>query len=560
MKRKSLTISLAVMVLLVAWPLLHNANPIEHVTEEQIEQSILSGLLWLVGQQDLDDTSYHYGSWGADYHVAKTAFAVLKLETYAVETGQLNEEGKIDQVVIGDTDYFSNLELGLDYLTSRARAFELEDPDGNDDDRGIFFQYDNTYYTSIALMAIAASTHPEWTATVDSPADGGDIEMTYEVIVQNTLDYLVWGQNDGEAAGEMRGGWGYRANHGSVSDQSNSGYAVLGLAYAQAPLPHGFGLEIPEVTKDELSIWIDRCQCDDGGSIYYPGYTGCYWVNTLKTGNLLFQMALAGDTKETARVQSALSYIEAHWYDTDLITGWGWNDPSGPAVAQYQAAYCLMKGLEAMNVGLDEMSEIDNWYQDLADVIVAQQNIIDGSWPSSPNYVWPDGSCYSMSGVILSTEWALLTLERAAPPVSELQVYVDIKPGSCPNPLNTKSKGVLPVAILGTVHFDVTEIDPASVALTREGYDVVSPIRWSYEDVATPFEGELCDCHDLNGDGHVDLTLKFDIQEVVDVLGLDSFPDETIPITLIGNLMSENGEGLAIIGSDCIWVLKTGKK
>jgi hypothetical protein len=60
-------------------------------------------------------------------------------------------------------------------------------------------------------------------------------------------------------------------------------------------------------------------------------------------------------------------------------------------------------------------------------------------------------------------------------------INVDIKPGTCPNPVNVKARGVLPVAILGTADFDVTTIDPASVRL--EG---VAPIRWALEDVATP--------------------------------------------------------------------------
>jgi hypothetical protein len=137
-------------------------------------------------------------------------------------------------------------------------------------------------------------------------------------------------------------------------------------------------------------------------------------------------------------------------------------------------------------------------------------------------------------------------------------VYVDIKPGSCPNPLNKKSKGVLPVAVLGTEDFDVTTIDPATIELTREGRGV-APLRWSYEDVATPFEGELCDCHDLNGDGYMDLTLKFDTQELVEKLALCDFGDgEEIPLTITGNLKEEEG-GTPIKGEDCIRVLEKGK-
>ena len=139
--------------------------------------------------------------------------------------------------------------------------------------------------------------------------------------------------------------------------------------------------------------------------------------------------------------------------------------------------------------------------------------------------------------------------------VCVIPVDIDVKPGSCPNPLNLKSKGVLPVAVLGTAEFDVTTIDPGTILLIREGCEgVAAPIRWSYEDVATPFTGELCDCHDLNGDGYIDLTLKFDTQELVSNLKLDEVAGETIPLAVTGDLKAENG-GTPIEGKDCIRVL-----
>ena len=54
---------------------------------------------------------------------------------------------------------------------------------------------------------------------------------------------------------------------------------------------------------------------------------------------------------------------------------------------------------------------------------------------------------------------------------------LDIKPQACPNPLNVNSQGVLPVAILGTEDFDVTQVDPASVRLAG-----VEPLRWDLEE------------------------------------------------------------------------------
>lgn len=149
--------------------------------------------------------------------------------------------------------------------------------------------------------------------------------------------------------------------------------------------------------------------------------------------------------------------------------------------------------------------------------------------------------------------WAVRDGDVTPVPVS---LPLDIKPGSCPNPLNLKSKGVLPVAVLGAEDFDVTTIDPLTILLSREGIeDGVSPIRSDYEDVATPFEFELCDCHDFNGDGYMDLTLKFKTQELIEELELDAYAGETIPLTLIGNLR-ELEYGTPIYGQDCVWILK----
>jgi hypothetical protein len=132
-------------------------------------------------------------------------------------------------------------------------------------------------------------------------------------------------------------------------------------------------------------------------------------------------------------------------------------------------------------------------------------------------------------------------------PITELEI--DIKPGSCPNPLNVKSQGVLPVAILGTEDLDVTDIDVGAISLAG-----VAPIRFDYEDVATPFEGELCDCHKDGPDGYFDLTLKFDTQEIVTALG-DVEDGEYLPLTLSATLV----DGTVIEGSDCIRVIKKGK-
>jgi hypothetical protein len=191
---------------------------------------------------------------------------------------------------------------------------------------------------------------------------------------------------------------------------------------------------------------------------------------------------------------------------------------------------------------------------------------VQGSGPTWVQYCYGAGCVYA---TMQTSEWGYSHQSRPQLLLNEisclqdcecyLKVDVDIKPGSCPNPLNLKSKGVLPVAVLGTEEFDVTTIDPLTILLSREEVEEgVGPIRSDYEDVATPFEGELCDCHDLDGDGYLDLTLKFKTQDLVVELKLDEVAGDEIPLTLTGNLR-ESEDGTPIKGADCIWVLDVPK-
>lgn len=146
-------------------------------------------------------------------------------------------------------------------------------------------------------------------------------------------------------------------------------------------------------------------------------------------------------------------------------------------------------------------------------------------------------------------DWIRVVTE--VPPVS---ASVDVKPQSCPNPVNTENRGVLPLAVLGTDDFDVSEIDPATVEL--EG---VSPLRWDTEDVATPFDGEISDpaqrdeCTDEGADGFTDLTLKFDTQDVLDAFGAVSDGDVVV-VSLTGELT----DGQPFEGVDVVWIKDKG--
>lgn len=83
-------------------------------------------------------------------------------------------------------------------------------------------------------------------------------------------------------------------------------------------------------------------------------------------------------------------------------------------------------------------------------------------------------------------------------------VEIDIKPGEDPNSINLGAEGVVPVAILSSLHFDATTIDPDTVLL--EGASVR---------LAGNGKNILAHEEDVNGDGLVDLVCKIEIKDTL---------------------------------------------
>ncbi len=113
--------------------------------------------------------------------------------------------------------------------------------------------------------------------------------------------------------------------------------------------------------------------------------------------------------------------------------------------------------------------------------------------------------------------------------LATLSLLMDIRPGSDSNPVNSKSNGVLPVAIYGTDDIDVTEIDLATLML--EGMSLRERGN----------SGKLGTFEDINGDSIVDLLLHFEMSEL-------SFNASSDEYTLSGMML----DGMALEGSDSI--------
>jgi parallel beta-helix repeat protein len=116
------------------------------------------------------------------------------------------------------------------------------------------------------------------------------------------------------------------------------------------------------------------------------------------------------------------------------------------------------------------------------------------------------------------------------PPV--IQVTIDIKPGSDPNCFNNNGQGVIPVAILGSESFDVTQVSPETLQLDGQLVRVVGK-----GNTQSHFE-------DIYWDGLNDL-----IVQIEDVDGTYQQGDATA--TLSGKTFS----GTSIRGTDSICIV-----
>jgi len=389
--------------------------PANAITDQQINDSINLGVNWLVNQQTAD------GSWPeSGYPLGATGLAVTKLEDRSLELGY-------KKPLEIDAPYSQSIQDGLNYIFKNAHLYDTNGDNVND---SIFFNQYTTphhtiYETSIAIMAIAGSISPDQTVgQLGSEVDG----MSYLRIVELALSYLVYAQTHWQDASSESGGWSYgHLLQGISDDNSNTGYAVLGLDYASKK----FCLNISQEVKDNLTRWVNFIQCNDSSNPNYgaagAGYGApCsdYYISILETGNLLYEIAFVNLDRTTPNAQNAIRYIESQWGSESWLPGWkGPGNPSCPQCtwSNYQATYTTMKGFEAMGIEKINVSGFTdiNWFNDdvfgMASAIVGQQNS-DGSW--NETYMVAG----SRTGKILSTTWALLTLEKAVPRQSRVSI------------------------------------------------------------------------------------------------------------------------------------------
>ena len=183
---------------------------------------------------------------------------------------------------------------------------------------------------------------------------------------------------------------------------------------------------------------------------------------------------------------------------------------------------------------------------------------LDVAIPSIVDY-WASIETWDISGLLHSGEnWLqIVAINEHSPPSGAtdnpagliyklvlsyempIEVGIDIKPGSYPNSICLSDQGNLPVAVLGSEDFDVTQINPETinvggVYLTTRGSIKRPKLAYSLEDV--------------NGDGYLELIAFFDVQELI---GAGVLAEDTTALKLDANLY----DGTRITGTDSVRVV-----
>lgn len=529
-------------------------------TEETKQTAIDNGLAWLAATQVVAGPE-GYWPYANDGTLAATASAALAF----IEEGYLPGDGSMyDAVITRAVTYIFNRaaidgRFGVEY-TDYQRYAEDYDNDGVYDDgnnQAIYFEPGaatrRVYTTGLCAPVIYALGEAIGRNTVINIGSAAVNGRTYAQVMQDLVDWFSWGQVEPDR-GNWRGGWRYDANY-TESDNSTAQWGSLPLLYAA-----DWGLGVPQYVFNELNLWINYIQNANGGSGYDHPST---YVNVAKTGGLLLELAAVGAPVGDTRVQRALTFINSRWMWTPSSTWYGNLNHAYAMWAVYKGlqVYGLLgttacgpvniftgSGMPAAPVGfpicfdaVPSASAPGDWYSHYCEYLCNIQHP-DGSW-----------SGYDYWTGALATGWYINILNAVPVPTTTTVVF-DIKPTSCPNPFNTKmyktppdvmtkKGGVLPVAILGTATFDVTQIDVSTITLLG-----VRPLRHGYEDVSAPYMGnDDCGCAEDGPDGYMDLTLKFNASAIAEAIG-PSYDGEMRELKIEGVLLND----MDFEGFDCV--------
>ncbi len=390
-------------------------------THQDVNAAIASGVGYLTGQQNPD------GSIGKSFPVPETALAIT---SFGVQDG----------------GHFAKLPANQQAVLQKAVNWLLTQQESS----GAFGSQYPTYSTGLALLALSFSGDVPTTPAGAVPgaiakgrafllgeqqtagSEGGLCQSTGE------LGKGLGGQN-------YCGGWNYGPPSCCRSDESNTGFAMTGLAAtggvpaAAALLNQGWQRNVQEFSGNTYGSSSLR---NDGGASYEPGINeGDFSSNANDSGTNLFGFGFDGVPATDPAVKASMKFDEdvLNAYElqqTDLL-GKGGTNPLDAMHMIYHtgktedgactpdAASCdwltapfeggFHYSIFALTKGFSQylpanIGEPSNYYAKVVDLLLEQQHTAGGetgSWPTDPR---DDPTS------ITATGFAILALGRVGAP------------------------------------------------------------------------------------------------------------------------------------------------
>lgn len=145
--------------------------------------------------------------------------------------------------------------------------------------------------------------------------------------------------------------------------------------------------------------------------------------------------------------------------------------------------------------------------------------------------------------------WGVIDAFAAAHARSTRTVAFDILPGSCRNPFNPASRGLVPAVLFGSNDLDVRDIDPSSLRLL----DRAAPVKNKIADHGAGSVGDPGGCSKTAPDGIADLMLHFAAADIAGALPAVC-KREVVTLELTGNMF----DGTRIEGETAVTIVGGG--
>ena len=218
------------------------------------------------------------------------------------------------------------------------------------------------------------------------------------------------------------------------------------------------------------------------------------------------------------------------WFDRDGVDPWQANYWGAVDGGTYNTGgiYNVVIAYQAVDATTGTM---------LATINDVQQGLYTGGWKNAQPEFYPAGKSFTGNMAQMQAFYGrgggggTVTLSDITVTGCPYWtgVTIDVKPGSDPNSINLKSKGVVPVAVLTADEFDASTVQPDTVSFAG-----ASPVRWAFEDV--------------DGDGDVDVLFHFETED----LGLNEDSTQA-------TLTADTTDGKHIRGTDWVNIVPDNK-